>query len=1466
MSAEAWLVWEMGERKLTKCNGDNSQPELSKLVNAEHKALFPEHKNIRQLKYQRGNTLQASNNHFWQAYCLRYSDEARQHLSQLLSRASSNGTGASGVRSTAHNIEFAAAAQHHEFESLVPISTEHMCTASAEVAEDFMEGGGPGNIEKDWRGYASRAGKKVEPVAAVLAEEQDDDISVEAIAELQERVRFSKGDRVKISGLHTKQYNGKAGVVRSGLIMSANSSARYKVFVPEFKRTINLKPVNLKSGTPSNRCCAVCLEDELIAPVKLGCTHVFCAECIDTVVAKGESKNFCPCCRSCLTAKDYGFIAGIMGRLKPSHRNTNGPSGSNHVNAERHDKELLRKCEAGVEGANSTADLAVRMRALTEEYENGYTEATLHAGQMDIKARQRQILRASTDLALNDADEYGGGDQTFVRCEDRSDPGNSLRHLWAGGGSPADHIFKSPWNFSPFQRACAFGCRDEVAAVLSSHPSDTDSMMKLLEKRECSLRLSPLHQCIFGARLMRAELWPMLMATLPEKYAHFRSAIPDHLGVARLLIETGANVNARDIAGHSCAHHCVLQHASEKSLAIAPFLAKAGADFNAVNRFGEVPLLGVIMQMSFLCQADVVRVLVERCGADADHMCNGEITPRSMADDTAWMSEDGGQRMFAALNKKNGSTCENDGGGSSDGDAGGGGGSGGGGGGGGGKQQTKSKSQFAQQRAQHVGTGAASTKKKVLYAADGSVLHRHIKCAKCLVEDGRFQCAACRSVSYCSKECQRSHWKAGHKQECVSSPTPHDSMQQSTIHDTQVGSVARVRMAVKTSNPDGAGAGAATAIVAGNGDTEFAMALNELNQTDELTAQQLQIESFQQMHDEIATQMESSVVAGGYSAISADQVSANSFSGSVDEVVTDFMGSGIGNIEKDWMHGGSGTGAGAGSGGVDGDQSKAKGGAPETKEGGKKGKRKICAKNGCGALIDVNKRCSRCSRCSLVYYCSRDCQRADWKVHKPKCSAAVERKVAQDARADKHSHSRAVAQGRGASANTRAGAGVYTRTNESFDTDSEEEECPICFDLLVDPLSPCLEQLAHRCCRMCVEKMQEHGLPACPLCRAPMQNAEELFYHSVQLYLRAERAAGEAKANLQRQHFDKLYRVLEVDPHHAVAQCNLGVMYIKGKGVEKDAVQAVSWSRKAAVQGYANAQQNLGLLYENGDGVEKDSIEAVCLYRKAAVQGSMEAQAGLGRMYSRGEGVEKDSVQAVHWYLQAAGQGYALAQSRLGSMYDTGDPGVEKDGLQAAYWYKKAAVQGDVDAQARLGHMYSRGEGVEKDSVQAVHWYLQSAGQGYALAQYNLGYMYDTGEGDVDVDAVQAVRWYDIERQQCRGMHQHNPISALCMRWAKVWRRCIGGRRQQSRGRQKHRNTSAECMRVARAWRRTQCRQCVGGKRRQCRGLHPRRPALAPCTAGVRVFSWTCAKQPGGVANGGRSGRCYCALRPWSIE
>jgi hypothetical protein len=47
------------------------------------------------------------------------------------------------------------------------------------------------------------------------------------------------------------------------------------------------------------------------------------------------------------------------------------------------------------------------------------------------------------------------------------------------------------------------------------------------------------------------------------------------------------------------------------------------------------------------------------------------------------------------------------------------------------------------------------------------------------------------------------------------------------------------------------------------------------------------------------------------------------------------------------------------------------------------------ARAGCAAAGCASEEASSvCSRCQAVRYCSRECQRADWKAHKPVCTAA----------------------------------------------------------------------------------------------------------------------------------------------------------------------------------------------------------------------------------------------------------------------------------------------------------------------------------------------------------------------------------------------------------------------------------------------------------------------------------------------
>jgi hypothetical protein len=340
-----------------------------------------------------------------------------------------------------------------------------------------------------------------------------------------------------------------------------------------------------------------------------------------------------------------------------------------------------------------------------------------------------------------------------------------------------------------------------------------------------------------------------------------------------------------------------------------------------------------------------------------------------------------------------------------------------------------------------------------------------------------------------------------------------------------------------------------------------------------------------------------------------------------DESVTDYMECvGFANMEKDWRHGESGAGAGAGGStacllaGMEG------GVLPETKKV-RKSKHKVCAKNGCGVLL-AGASIKHCSRCRLVFYCSRSCQKADWKAHQPRCNATVKKLTAQLERANISGSIRSKASAKG------GGLGANGATKEISD---DEEECPICYEPLADPLSPCPLQPAHRCCRSCVEQMREHRLPACPLCRTPMQDADELFYVFHQLHLRARRATGRAEGPfLLKQCFDTLCRVLEVDSHHLGAQRQLGIAYDKGEGVKKDHVQAVRLYQQAAVQGQAKAQCDLGNSYAKGEGVKKDHVQAFHWYQQAAVQGNSYAQCNLGSLYDKGEGVKKDHVQARH--------------------------------------------------------------------------------------------------------------------------------------------------------------------------------------------------------------------------------------------
>jgi TPR repeat protein len=141
--------------------------------------------------------------------------------------------------------------------------------------------------------------------------------------------------------------------------------------------------------------------------------------------------------------------------------------------------------------------------------------------------------------------------------------------------------------------------------------------------------------------------------------------------------------------------------------------------------------------------------------------------------------------------------------------------------------------------------------------------------------------------------------------------------------------------------------------------------------------------------------------------------------------------------------------------------------------------------------------------------------------------------------------------------------------------------------------------------------------------------------------------------------------------------------------------------RPLAQQGDPEAQYAMGILYVYGRGVQKDYAEAAKWYRKAAENGYAAAQHKLGLLYFGGLGVPKDFAEAFRWFSSAAEQGDAAAQDSLASMYH-----LRNDNAKAVKLYQLAADQWYPDAQITLGQLYYRGLVVPKDMVKAHMWFI----------------------------------------------------------------------------------------------------------------------------------------------------------------
>ena len=252
----------------------------------------------------------------------------------------------------------------------------------------------------------------------------------------------------------------------------------------------------------------------------------------------------------------------------------------------------------------------------------------------------------------------------------------------------------------------------------------------------------------------------------------------------------------------------------------------------------------------------------------------------------------------------------------------------------------------------------------------------------------------------------------------------------------------------------------------------------------------------------------------------------------------------------------------------------------------------------------------RCARCLESWYCNTTCQKQHWKAgHRTKCANAVKADKAKALHAEAAASAATTAAqcGGGASAaadgKSRKVADYFTRAAPPTAAAAEQrngganaatsgdEECAICLDTLQQPQTL---RCGHRFCRGCVRGMRQHGVgesQVCPICRAPMPDAERLSLEALHKLMQYERWPKGKRAGgpqppwvprLLNGAAAQLREALVIDPEHAGAHTNLGYALLKLGN--RDGALSAYRAAVAADPQCAKAHFNLGCtLASRGD-------------------------------------------------------------------------------------------------------------------------------------------------------------------------------------------------------------------------------------------------------------------------------------------
>lgn len=196
----------------------------------------------------------------------------------------------------------------------------------------------------------------------------------------------------------------------------------------------------------------------------------------------------------------------------------------------------------------------------------------------------------------------------------------------------------------------------------------------------------------------------------------------------------------------------------------------------------------------------------------------------------------------------------------------------------------------------------------------------------------------------------------------------------------------------------------------------------------------------------------------------------------------------------------------------------------------------------------------------------------------------------------------------------------------------------------------------------------------------------------------------------------------------AKAAGHIGLMYMRGEGVEQNFDKAFMWFRRGRVNGDALCQYQIGLMYLHGYGVEQDPLKAATYFSAASEQDFPAAQTRLGALFLD----QGDVATATRYFELAARYGWMEAFYYLAEIFDAGVGKERHCGMATAY-YKMVAEKAENlhSSFAEANDAYESG-----DKETALIDSMMAAEQGYENAQSNVAFLLDEQRSMLLLDSI----------------------------------------------------------------------------------------------------------------------------------